>query len=127
MSFIRTPLPSRYAVNFEQGGKDRYWSSTTTYQDLLAAHGQHVKTYADLSHLGKGLMYSKMGITESHALSPLMEYVTGEGGVETIDKNWARWRIYGQPERRAMSFGNLNGAETEIGAAGTPFYYWPRS
>lgn len=124
MSSIRlNPRPSKYIIAEESGGQDRYWSKTTTYDDLLFAHGQHVKDYVDLSHLGKGLLYSKMGITESTALSPLMEYVTGEGGVETIDKNYVRWRIYGMPERRAMSFGNLNSGDY-IGEGGSLFYYW---
>lgn len=124
MSSIRqNPRPSKYIINEESGGKDRYWSKTTTYDDLLFAHGQQTKDYVDLSHLAKGLLYSRMGITESTQKSPLVEYVTGEGGVETVDKNFVRWRIYGQPERRAMSFGNLNSGDY-IGEGGTPFYYW---
>lgn len=114
-----TPFPSKFIINEEYAGQDKYWSSHTTYDDLLFAYGQHVKDYADISHLAKGLLYSKFGITESTALSPLFEYVTGEGGVEVVDKNWARWRIYGQPERRALSFGDLN-AQDCPGAGGMP-------
>lgn len=124
MSGIRlTPYPSKFIINEEYAGQDKYWSTTTTYDDLLFAHGQHVKTYADLSHIAKGLSYAKMGITESTSLSPLMEYVTGEGGVEVIDKNWARWRIYGQPERRALSFGDLN-EQSCPGAGGMPITWF---
>lgn len=109
MSGIRlTPFPSKFQIEFEEGGQDRYWSKHTTYDDLLFAYGQHVKDYRDISHVAKGLMYSKLGITESTALNPLYEYVTGEGGVEVVDKNLVRWRIYGMPERRAMAFGNTN-------------------
>lgn len=114
-----TPFPSKFIIEEEYAGQDKYWSTNTTLDDLLFAHGQHVKDYADISHLAKGLLYSKFGITESTALSPLFEYVTGEGGVEVVDKNWARWRIYGQPERRAMSFGDLN-QQTAPGAGGMP-------
>lgn len=124
MSGIRlTPFPSKFIINEENAGQDKYWSRNTTYDDLLFAYGQHVKDYADLSHLAKGLAYSKMGITESTALSPLMEFVTGEGGVEVIDKNYSRWRIYGQPERRAMSFGDLN-SQSNPGAGGLPFTWF---
>lgn len=124
MSGIRlTPFPSKFIINEEYAGQDKYWSTTTTYDDLLFAHGQHVKTYADLSHIAKGLTYAKMGITESTALSPLMEYVVGEGGTEVIDKNWARWRIYGRPERRALSFGDLNQQDAP-GAGGLPFTFF---
>ena len=119
MTGIRlTPFPSKFIINEEYAGQDKYWSQHTTYDDLLFAYGQHVKEYADISHLAKGLLYSKMGITESTSLSPLFEYVTGEGGLETIDKNFVRWRIYGQPERRAMSFGDIN-ANPNPGAVGS--------
>lgn len=118
-----TPFPSKFIVNEEYAGQDRYWSQHTTYDDLLFAHGQHVRDYADLSHLAKGLAYSKMSITQSKALTPLFDYVTGDGGVEVIDKNYARWRIYGQPERRAMSFGNPNVTETP-GAGGFPLKFF---
>lgn len=116
------PFPSKFIINEEQGGQDRYWSTHTSYDDLLFAHGQHVRDYADISHLAKGLAFAKLGITQSKTLSPLFEYVTGEGGVETIDKNFARWRIYGEPERRAMSFGNLN--QSAAGVGGFPFKFY---
>lgn len=118
-----TPFPSKFIVDEEYAGQDKYWSQKTTYDDLLMAHGQHVREYADISHLAKNLMYSKFGITESTSLSPLYEYVTGDGGVEVINKNMVRWRIYGSPERRAISFGNANSAEY-IGANSIPFTFW---
>ncbi len=118
-----TPYPSKFQVNFEGAGQDKYWSQNTTYDDVLFANGQHIQTYADISHLAKGLMYSKMGITESTTLSPLFEYVTGDGGIETITKNWVRWKIYGTPEKRALSFGNYNNI-ADPGMGGIPFYLW---
>jgi hypothetical protein len=120
MAIDLRPTAFKYQINEEFAGKDKYWSTKTDYEDLLFAHGQHVKDYADISHIAKGLAYSKLGITESTALSPLFEYVTGDGGVEIVDKNFVRWRIYGQPERRAISFGNLNTGEY-TGANGIPF------
>lgn len=123
MSFRVNPRPSKYIVFEQDGGADQYWSKKTTYDDLLFAHGQHAKDYVDLSHLGKSLYYSKMGITESTALSPLMEYITGDGGVETVDKQFVRWRLYGEPEHRAQSWGNLNQTEY-IGEGGNTFYLW---
>lgn len=118
-----TPFPSKYQIDEEFAGQDKYWSRTTTYEDLLFANGQHVKDYADLSHLAKGFTYSRFGITDSTSLSPLFEYVTGDGGTEIIDKNFARWRIYGTPEKRAISFGNLN-AQSYPGAGGMPVSLW---
>jgi len=120
---ISPPFGSRYKISDEFAGQDKYWSQRTTYDDLLMAHGQHVRDYVDISHLAKGLMYSKLGMTESTSLTPLMEYVTGEGGTEVIDKNFVRWRIYGTPERRAMSFGNLN-QNAYPGANGIPFIWF---
>lgn len=118
-----TPYPSKFQINLEPAGQDKYWSQTTKYDDLLFANGQHLRDYADLNHVAKGLMYSKLGITESTSLSPLFEYVTGDGGVEEIDKNFARWRIYGTPERRALSFGNLNQVSYP-GIGGLKFTLW---
>lgn len=123
MSISLSPFPSKFIINEEYSGVDKYWSGETTYRDLLFAHGQHVKDYADISHLAKGLMYAKLGITESTALSPLYEYVTGDGGIEVIDKNFVRWRIYGHPEMRAMSFGDPNSVSYP-GAGGLEFQIW---
>lgn len=120
MAIDLRPTKYKYQINQEDPGKDKYWSKDTTYDKLLFAHGQHVKDYVDISHVAKGLSYAKMGVTESMVLSPLMEYVTGDGGVEIVDKNLVRWRVYGQPERRAISFGNLNTVEY-VGANGIPF------
>ena len=82
--------------------------------------GQHVKDFNDISHLVKDLSYSKFGTTLSETLSPFFDYITGDGGVEIVDKNWVRWRIYGEPERRAISVRNANDSET-IGAGRIPF------
>ena len=117
-----TPYASKYIASEEEAGRDKYWSSRTTYNDLLFAYGQHLRDYADISHLAKGLTYSKLGITESTEMSPLMDFITGEGGIEEIDKNYVRWRIYGEPDRRAMSFGNPND-DIELGVGGVSFKF----
>jgi hypothetical protein len=122
MSGIRlAPYPSKYIVDDEFGGKTKEWSKKITYDDLLFAHGQHTKDYADLNYLMKRDMYSKLGRTLSKPLAPILEFFVGDGGVETIDENFARWRVYGQPERRTMSFGNPNGNLQNIGAGGIEF------
>lgn len=109
--FNMAPYAHSFAITTQTSGADKYWSTNTTYEDLLFANGQQVKDYADISHLVKGLAYSKLGVTESTGMTPLMDFITGEGGVEEIDKNFVRWRIYGRPDRRAISFGNSNDAE----------------
>ncbi len=121
MSGIRlAPYPSKYIVDDEFGGKEKQWSKRITYDDLIFAHGQQTKDYADLSHLMKKDLYSKLGRTLSKPLAPMLEFFSSDG-VETIDENFARWRVYGQPERRAMSFGNPNGNLANIGAGGIDF------
>lgn len=116
------PFPSKFQVNEEYTGQSKYWSTNTTYDDLLFAQGQHVKDYADLSHVAKGLAYSKFGITQSTSLSPLFEFAAG-AGMEDVDKNFVRWRIYGDPDRRSISFGNPN-SQPYPGAGGLPFKFW---
>jgi hypothetical protein len=124
--FRSSPFPSKYVITEEGAGADQYWSTNTTLDDLLFASGQHVKDYADLSHIAKGLTYSKLSITESKHLTPLMDFLTGTsgGGTETVDKNLVRWRIYGEPDRRAMSLGNPNVEVEDIGFGNMPFNFW---
>jgi len=123
-----TPFPSKWMISEEQGGQDRYWSTNTTLDDLLFAHGQHVKDYVDISYLAKDLTYSKLGVTESLNITPLMDFLEGfaSGGMETIDKNFVRWRIYGEPERRAMAFGDPQEAENieYLGDGQATFQVW---
>jgi hypothetical protein len=122
------PFPNKWMIEEEQGGQDRYWSNVTTLDDLLFAHGQHVADYADVSHIVKGLAYAKLGITESVELSPLMEFLQGISGgesVETVNKNFVRWKIYGEPDRRAQSLGNVNDPDNlYLGAGGLEFEFW---
>lgn len=116
-----TPTPSKYIINEQYAGKDKYWANNTSYDDLLFARGQHVKDYADLSYIAKGLAYSKFATTLSQLQTPLLDYASSSG-TETITKNFVRWRIYGEPERRAMSFGNPN-SQDYIGTGGLPFLF----
>lgn len=123
MSIRHTPFPSKYQVTpVEMGGPDMYWSTTTSYKDLLFANGQHVRDYVDLTRLVRGLDYKRFGINQSTALSPLVDFAMG-AGVEIVDKNYVRWRIYGTPERRAMSLGNTN-TQDYIGIGRLTFKYW---
>ena len=46
-----TPYPSKFTVNEEFAGQDKYWSQNTTLDDVLFANGQHIQLYADISHL----------------------------------------------------------------------------
>lgn len=120
------PFPSKWVINQEDAGQDSYWSTVTTLDDLLFANGQHVKSYADITHIVKDLAYQRLSITESQNLTPLMDFLTGmDAGMETVDKNWVRWRIYGEPERRALSVGDPNPAEVDyLGVGGLEFQLW---
>ena len=106
--FDLRPTASKYQISSQMSDDSKYWSTNTTYDDLLFANGQQVKDYADLTHISKGMAYNHLGMTESDGETPLMDFIKGMGGVETIDKNFVRWRIYGRPDRRAMSYGNPN-------------------
>lgn len=105
-----TPFPSKYIVNQVDAGDDKYWSTVTDYNQLLLAGGSHVRDYTDLSALAKEATYSKFGRTLSDMSAPFTNYLTG-AGVQEVDKNFVRWRIYGDPDKRAMSFGNPNTGE----------------
>lgn len=123
MSGIRqSTFPSRYIINTEEAGQDKYWSTNTTYDKLLLAYGQHIKDYADITYIAEQLMWNTYGNTLSDEMAPIYDYVQGSGGVEIIDKNFIRYRVYGEPERRAMSVSNVNQNDF-IGQGGFPFKF----
>src|SRR5690606_30128988 len=51
---------------------------------------------------------------------PIYDYVMGSGGINYIDKNFIRYRVYGEPDHRAMSVGNINDHEN-LGLGGFDF------
>lgn len=120
---INQAFPHRYIINREETGQDKYWSTNTTYDKLLLAYGQHIKEYADITYLAETLMWNNYGRTRSDEMAPIYDYVQGAGGVEVIDKNFIRYRVYGEPERRAMSIGNANPNNEAIGQGGMPFKF----
>lgn len=123
MSGIRTsPFASKYIIHKEEAGKQKYWSTHTTYDDLLFANGQHVKDYADLYEMGKQDMYgSDFGRTLSKEMASLTDFISGIGGEIDIEENYVRWKIFGQPDMRAQSAGNSNPEGVECpGAGGVP-------
>lgn len=122
MAINLQPYGSKFQTEQHDAGQDRYWSKRVTYDDLLFARGQNVQDWADLTQIAKGVAYNMLGETESMDDNPLFEYMIG-AGVETIDKNFIRWRIYGEPERRSFSLGNLND-NPKIGLGGLPFTFW---
>lgn len=117
-----TPFPSKWIVNQVDAGNDKYWSTVTDYNQLLLTGGQHMKDYVDLSHLTKEATFSKFGRTLSDMSTPFSNYLDGVGVTE-VDKNFIRWRIYGEPDKRAMSFGNPNAGDC-VGANGMTFEIW---
>ena len=114
-----TPFPSKYIVNQVDAGDDKYWSTVTDYNQLLLAGGAHVKDYTDLSALAREVTYSKFGVTLSDMSSPFTNYLTGVG-VQEVDKNFVRWRIYGDPDKRALSYSNPNSGDC-VGVDGMTF------
>jgi len=118
--FNLDPTRNKFILQEEMAGQDKYWSTNTSYDDLLMAHGQHVRDFTDLSFLAKGFAYNRLNVNLSKTLNPLYEFASAGGGVEVVDKNWVRWKIYGEPDRRAMSWGNVNDQDY-LGTAGMPF------
>jgi len=119
MSFNLKPFPSEFLVNFEEASADKYFTGTFTFDDLLLAHGQHIKDYKDLTQIAKNF-YSQHSLTLSKDRNPFYEFLSGTG-VMDIDENFVRWRIYSKPDRRAISMGNPNQEEDCYGVGGYSF------
>jgi hypothetical protein len=122
MAIRRHPYPSKFIVNFEDAGAEKYFSKKFDYEDLLIAYGDHITDYTDLTQFAKNL-YSAYSVTlsDSHTLSPLYEVLVGSGGVKDISDNFVRWKIFSKPDRRAISLGNPNASEDCYGAGGFLF------
>lgn len=117
------PSPTRYKyiVNEEYGGKDKFFGGDFTYNDLLLAMGPDAKDYTDISQVARNF-YSSYSQTLSRDLNPLYEMIASSGGIQDIDSNYVRWRVYGEPEREMISYGNPNPGTAEcLGAGGFSF------
>lgn len=117
------PTPSRYkyVINEEYGGRDKFFGSDFTYNDLLLAMGPDAKDYTDISQVARNF-YSSYSQTLSRDLNPLYEMIAASGGIRDIDSNYVRWKVYGDPDREMISYGNPNPDTAEcLGAEGFEF------
>lgn len=117
------PTPSRYKyiINEEYGGRDKFFGSDFTYNDLLLAMGPDAKDYTDISRIARNF-YSSYSQTLSRDLNPLYEMIAASGGIMDVDSNYVRWRVYGDPDREMMSYGNPNPSTAEcLGAEKATF------
>lgn len=117
---INQAFPNKFLINHQEVGPDKTWSTNLTYEKLLLLNGQHAKDYVDITYLAEQLAWNNYGRTLSEEMAPIYDYVQGSGGIEYIQKNFIRYRVYGEPDHRAMSIGNLNEHE-DLGLGGFDF------
>ena len=118
---LPTPTRYKYIINEEYGGRDKQFGSDFTYNDLLLAMGPDAKDYTDISQVARNF-YSSYSQTLSRDLNPLYELIAASGGIRDIDSNYVRWRIYSEPDREMISYGNPNATDVEcLGAEGFDF------
>lgn len=111
----------KYIINEELGGKDKFFGGDFVYNDLLLAMGPDAKDYTDISQVARNF-YSSHSQTLSRDLNPLYEMVAASGGIKDVDSNYVRWRVFGDPDREMMSFGDPNPSTAVcLGAQGFPF------
>ena len=117
MAIGRHPFPSKFIINEESAGAEKYYSKKFDLEDLLLAFGDHVQDYTDLTQYAKNL-YNTYSVTlsDTHTLSPFYDMLVGTGGRIDTHDNFLRWRIYSKPDRRAMSLGDSNDVDTCYGA-----------
>ncbi len=115
-----SPKPSQFLIQEQPVNTGRYFSKKLSYNDLLMYEGQHAKDYTDLSQAAKNF-YSTTSQTLSDRKSGLQEWIMGMGGVEDVDTNEVRWKVWYKPERRFYSLGNPNSDQAYYGQGGYPF------
>lgn len=118
---LPSPTRYKYIINTEEGGKDKYFGGDFTYNDLLLSYGPDAKDWTDISQVAKNF-YTQFSQSLSKDLNPLYEMIASSGGIQDIETNYVRWRIFGDPDREMISYGNPNpGGATCLGAQGFPF------
>lgn len=122
MALQQKPYPSKFIINEESSNSSKYFSKKFSYEDLLIAGGDHIKDYTDLTEVAKDY-YSAYSTTLSETMNPFYEYLNGNNSVKDVEENFVRWRIYSTPDRRAISMGDPNEANSDgcYGAGAYPF------
>jgi hypothetical protein len=111
---------SKYIIEEEYFNKDKFFYSDFTYDNLMIAAGGKVRDYTDITELGANY-YMASSMTLSEDTTPFYEMLASRG-TTNVDTNFVRWRVYGRPERRAISVGNPNNpALTTLGDGGGRF------
>jgi hypothetical protein len=116
-------FPSKYIIDRQYFTKEKFFKGDFRYEDLLILKGDKIMDYDDITVLAKNEFYDSMSLSEGsvHGSSPFYDWLVGNGGTKNIDSNFARWKVFGKPDRRTFSVGNPNGQNTMIGAGGVTF------
>jgi hypothetical protein len=116
-------FPSKYIIDRQYFTKEKFFKGDFRYEDLLILKGDKIMDYDDITVLAKNEFYDSMSLSEGsvHGSSPFYDWLVGNGGTKNIDSNFARWKVFGKPDRRTFSVGNPNGMNTMIGAGGVTF------
>lgn len=122
MAINRHPYPSRFIINEENSGSERYFSKKFTHEDLYILKGDALKDHTDLTQFAKNMYstYSKT-LSSQTTLSPIYDMLVGSGGKKQITDNFVRWKIFTTPDKRAISLGNTNRDDTCYGGGEIPF------
>lgn len=114
-----SPKASQFVIQ-ESPVAGRYINKKLTYNDLLMYEGQYAKDYHDLSQAAKSF-YASTSQTLSESKVGFQDWIMGMGGVEEVDSNEVRWKVYYKPERRFYNLGNPNSDQAYYGQGGWPF------
>jgi len=116
------PFASKYIIDRQYFTKEKFVKGDFRYEDLLILKGDKIRDYDDITVMAKNEFYDSMSLSEGsvHGGSPFYDWLVGNGGVTNIDSQFARWKVFGKPDRRTFSIGNPNTSEC-IGAGGLPF------
>ena len=114
-----SPKASQFIIN-EASVAGRYINKKMTFNDLLMYEGQYAKDYHDLSQAAKNF-YASTSQTLSESKVGFKDWIMGMGGVEEVDNNEVRWKVYYKPERRFYNLGNPNADAPYYGQGGWGF------
>lgn len=116
------PFKSKYVVDKQYFTKEKFFKGDFRYEDLLILKGGRIKDYDEITSIAKNEFYDSMSLSEgsTEGGSPFYDWLVGQGGVKNIDSNFARWKVFGKPDRRTFSIGNPNQGSM-IGIGGITF------
>ena len=112
---------SKFRVSKVDAGTLKGFGSFVDENTLLLNGPDNIKTYDDLTYLGRqAVMKNAFNTSLSEWKTPFNDYLKGKNAVVYTDNNFVRWRSYGDPDIRHMFLEKVSN-QTNMGLGNVPF------